>query len=202
MYTNEIKDKLEGRRSEMRRRLKKPFEMPSVSPNGAKHLDYGALEMARRTIYSVRQDMPLFTSTSCGVSWAYKVPCYNGYGGVRALDKLKSRVDRGKIKADEVRSMREKGEGYCSNTCYEKQRDICKKGNDVSKKEVRGLLEAIGKPEAKFEIMNGYINVYDNVGWLESIFVRQNTSHWLLDNGGMDHYHTRKPKGFFDRFRK
>ncbi|MBU0536694.1 MAG: radical SAM protein, partial [Nanoarchaeota archaeon] len=40
MYTNEIKDKLEGRRSEMRRRLKKPFEMPSVSPNGAKHLDY------------------------------------------------------------------------------------------------------------------------------------------------------------------
>ncbi|MCX6707789.1 MAG: radical SAM protein [Candidatus Woesearchaeota archaeon] len=151
IYTDEIKQKLAKRR----------VPLPDMSPNGEKHLDYGTLETAKRVILSVKKDMPIFTSTSCGVSYVYGIPCYNGYGALRA---------------------RESGKGCCKHTCYEKQRDVCMDSYKLSGRAFKHMMEHLSIEHIDFDIRKGYVDLYGDVSWLNQLYLRHNTSHWMFNN--------------------
>lgn len=162
IYTPEIKEKL----------LKRKVPLPDYEPNGGKHLRWEDRTDVMRIYHDVKPEMPIFSSTSCAVSYVLKIPNYNGYFPLRNLE----------------------GNG-CNAPCIDEQRDRCRKGRKVSNSYLKKQFRHLDK---KFERRGQVILVDDSFGMKEHYYIRHNTSHITIKFSEQEKYGLAK-KGWFRR---
>ncbi|MGM5487817.1 MAG: radical SAM protein [Nanobdellota archaeon] len=160
IYTPEIREKLQKRK----------VCLPAYEPNGGKHLRWEDKTDIMRIYHDVNPKLPIFSSTSCAVSFINNIPNYNGYFPLRNLE----------------------GNG-CNAPCVDEQRERCNKGIKQKKRSVKRLFEPLDKA---YEVRDQIILVDDSFGMKEHYYIRHNTCHITIKFGDQDKYGLRKRSWF------
>ncbi len=157
IYTEEIKHNLVERNIKINN-PKRKIPLPNYDPGAGKRLQHQDLADIKRIFSNTAPDLPVFTNTSCAVSYVFNHPNYIGYYGLRKVENKKG----------------------CIHSCIDKQRKLCRKGKSINKRYVRKLLDQAGRKDVNFKIGDNYILLHKEVGSNIHYFLRNSTHHWTF----------------------
>lgn len=164
-YPEEVRDEI------MRKGLKEPFD---ECFSGKRLDDPGVAHKLKKTFNKVNPEVPVFRSTSCGVSYVNGTPCFFGYYGLRSLER------------DNLE---------CNDSCNDQQRDLCRtETKKVSWWQVRRTLREIGL-KSKFKNHPLFVRVYDKLEKDQRYYLRHNLCKFVLDDTEIGFWKDWKDKG-------
>ncbi|MCF7861777.1 hypothetical protein K9M79_06035 [Candidatus Woesearchaeota archaeon] len=142
-----------------KRNLPLPFDQPW---SGKRQDNEKNIPEVVNIFKNINPKAALFTSTSCAVSYLYKMPNFVGYYGLRVLEKR----DR-----------------ECHNICAPKQRDTCRtKTPKVKNRLIKRALKEINI-NAKFKNHPLLVRVFKEISMSDKYYLMQNLNKLVIDDG-------------------
>lgn len=117
-------------------------------------------EQVKKIFNQVNPEVPLFQSTSCGVSYVFQQPNFIGYYGLRAMESPFME---------------------CRASCTPGQRDICREGSEkVTEDDVKKELETIGLGNVKFKNTPKAVRIHIPYNHEHIEHLNQNLSKYII----------------------
>jgi DNA repair photolyase len=117
-------------------------------------------EQIKKIFNQINPEVPLFKSTSCGVSYTFKQPNFIGYYGLRSMESPFLE---------------------CRSYCTPGQRDICREGSEkVTDEDVKRVLTEIGLGDVTFKNTPKAVRIHIPYDHEHVEYLNQNLSKYII----------------------